>query len=56
MLKDIRKLQPFKMKPLRYNEHFPDMTVSPTSTVNMKKLFAWIERHKKQIGRGQKKS
>ena len=56
MLQDIRKLQPFKAKPGRYHEHFPDMAVSPTSAVNMKKLFEWIEKHKKQIGRGQKKS
>ena len=39
MLQDIRKLQPFKTKPGKYHQHFPDITVSPTSTVNMKNLF-----------------
>ena len=56
MLQDIRKLQPFKTKPGRYHQHFPDIRVSPTSTVNMKNLFEWLEKHKKQIGRGRTKT
>ena len=53
MLQDLQKLMPFKVSPGRSHHNFEDMQVSPTSTVDMAKLFSWLEKHKKQIARGQ---
>ena len=53
MLQDLQKLKPFELSPGRYHRHFQDMHVSPASTVDMTKLFGWLEKHKKQIARGQ---
>jgi hypothetical protein len=52
MLQDLQKLKPFEMNPGRYHLNFKNMQVSPTSTVDMAKLFSWLEKHKKQIARG----
>jgi hypothetical protein len=54
MLQDIQNLEPFKIKPGRCHQKFSDMEVSPTNTVNTKTFFQWLQRHKKQIGMGQK--
>ena len=53
MLQDLQKLMPFKVSPGRSHHNFEDMQVSPSSTVDMAKLFSWLEKHKKQIARGQ---
>ena len=53
MLQDLQKLKRFKVSPGRSHHNFEDMQVSPTSTVDMAKLFSWLEKHKKQIARGQ---
>jgi hypothetical protein len=52
MLQDLQKLKPFEMNPGRCHLNFKNMQVSPTSTVDMAKLFSWLEKHKKQIARG----
>ena len=53
MLQDLQKLKPFEVNPGRCHPNFQDMKVSPTSRVDMAKLFGWLEKHKKQIARGQ---
>ncbi len=55
MVKDLRKIKPFERKPGRSHAHFDQMQVSPTSTVDMKSLFLWLEKHKKQIAMGKGK-
>ncbi len=52
MLQDLRKLKPFKRVPGRHHAHFPEITASPTHSVNMSDLFLWLQKHKKQIGMG----
>ena len=52
MVSDLRKLKPFNRKPGRCHPPFKLMEVSPTSMVDMKGLFTWLEKHKKQIGMG----
>ncbi len=55
MLQDLQKLKPFEVNPGRCHPHFQDMQVSPASAVDMAKLFGWLEKHKKQIARGQQR-
>ena len=52
MLQDLRKLKPFKRVSGRHHAHFPEITASPTHSVNMSDLFLWLQKHKKQIGMG----
>ena len=52
MVSDLRKLKPFNRKPGRCHPTFKLMEVSPTSVVDMKGLFTWLEKHKKQIAMG----
>jgi hypothetical protein len=52
MLQDLQKLKPFEMNPGRCHLNFKNMQVSLTSTVDIAKLFSWLEKHKKQIARG----
>ena len=52
MVSDLRKLKPFNRKPGRCHPTFKLIEVSPTSMVDMKGLFTWLEKHKKQIGMG----
>ena len=54
IVSDLRKLKPFNRKPGRCHPTFKLMEVSPTSMVDMKGLFTWLEKHKKQIGMGSK--
>ena len=54
MVKDLRKIRPFECKPGRSHAHFDQIQVSPTSTIEMKNLFIWLEKHKKQIAMGEK--
>lgn len=54
MLKDLRKIKPFERKPGRKHAHFEKIQVSPTSGIDMKNLFIWLEKHKKLIAMGQK--
>jgi hypothetical protein len=53
MLQDLQKLKPFEVNPGRCHLYFQYMQVSPSSTVDMAKLFGWLQKHKKQIARGQ---
>ena len=52
MVSDLRTLTPFNRKPGRCHPTFKLMEVSPTSMVDMKGLFTWLEKHKKQIAIG----
>ena len=52
MVSDLRKLKPFNRKPGRCHPTFKLIEVSPTSMVDMKGLFIWLEKHEKQIGMG----
>lgn len=54
MVNDLRKIKPFERKPGRKHAHFEEIQVSPTSGLDMKNLFMWLERHKKQIAMGSK--
>ena len=51
MVSDLRKLT-LQQEPGRCHPTFKLMEVSPTSMVDMKGLFTWLEKHKKQIGMG----
>ena len=52
MVSDLRNLKPFNRKPGRCHPNFKQMEVSPTSVVDMKGLFIWLEKHKKNIAMG----
>ena len=52
MLKDLRKLRPFRITPNRCHEHFQEINLSPLVGQDMEKLFPWLENHKKQIAMG----
>lgn len=52
MLKDLRKLRPFRITPNRCHEHFQEITLSPLVGQDMEKFFSWLEKHKKQIAMG----
>ena len=52
MVIDLRKVKPFNRKAGRYHPSFKLMEVSPTSMVDMKGLFTWLEKYKKQIAMG----
>ena len=52
MVSDLRKLKPINRKPGRCHSTFKLIEVSPTSMVDMKGLFTWLEKHEKQIGMG----
>ena len=54
MVKNLRKIRPFESKPGRNHAHFDQIEVSPTSTIEMKNLLIWLEKHKKQIAMGKK--
>ena len=54
MLQDLRKLRPFERTLGRHHMHIQEISVSPTSSLNMRDFFAWLQRHKKQIGMGLK--
>ena len=54
MVKDLREIRPFESKPGRNHANFDQIQVSPTSTIEMKNLFIWLEKHKKQIAMGKK--
>ena len=45
MASDLRTLKPFNRKPGRCHPTFKLMEVSPTSMVDMKGLFTWLEKH-----------
>ena len=45
IVKDLRKIKPFERKLGRSHAHFDQMQVSPTSTIDMKSLFLWLEKH-----------
>ena len=53
MVQDLRKIKPFERKPGRKHAHFDQIHATPTSGLDMKSLFIWLEKHKKQIGMGQ---
>jgi hypothetical protein len=55
MLQDLRKLKPFAIISGRHHNHFPDIALSPTSTINMSNFFTWLQKHKKQISMGFKR-
>ena len=50
MLKDLRKLRPFRITPNRC--HKQEITLSPLVGQHMEKFFSWLEKHKKQIAMG----
>jgi hypothetical protein len=52
MFQDLRKLKPFAITAGRHHDHFPDIALSPTSTINMRNFFKWLQKHKKQISMG----
>ena len=52
MVQDLRKIRPFERKPGRKHAHFDKIQATPTSGVDMKSLFIWLEKHKKQIAMG----
>jgi hypothetical protein len=54
MVKDLQEIKPFMRMPGRHHAHFDQMQVSPSSGVDMKSFFKWLEKHKKQIAMGKK--
>lgn len=52
MVEDLRKIKPFETKPGRKHAHFDKIQATPTSGLDMKSLFIWLEKHKKQIAMG----
>ena len=52
MVNDLRKMNPFKRTPGRQHAHFDQMLVSPSSRLDMKSFFTWLQKHKKQIAMG----
>ena len=52
MVQDLRKIKPFERKPGRKHAHFDKIHPTPTSGLDMKSLFIWLEKHKKQIAMG----
>ena len=52
MFQDLRKLKPFAITAGQHHGHFPDIALSPTSTINMRNFFKWLQKHKKQISMG----
>jgi hypothetical protein len=49
MFQDLRKLKPFAITAGQHHNHFPDIALLPTSTINMSNFFKWLQMHKKQI-------
>ena len=54
MVQDLRMIKPFERKPGRKHAHFDKIQATPTSGLDMKILFIWLEKHKKQIAMGKK--
>jgi hypothetical protein len=52
MFQDLRKLKPFAITAGQHHDHFADIALSPTSTINMRNFFKWLQKHKKQISMG----
>ena len=52
MVQDLRKIKPFETKPGRKHAHFDKIQATPTSKLDMKSLFIWLEKRKKQIAMG----
>ena len=50
MIKDLRKLKPFKVIPGRKHSSFSNMTISPLTNLDMDQLYNWLDKHKYQIG------
>ena len=46
---DLRQLRPFDSKKGRFHRNFQEIVVLPTSSVNMRSLFSWLEKHKKNM-------
>jgi len=51
MLADLRKLRPFTVVSGRSHQHFSDIEISSTSSLDMGDFYTWLEKHKQQIGR-----
>ena len=56
MVQDLRKIRPFDRKPGRKHAHFENIQATPTSRLDMKSLFIWLEKHKKQIAMGRERT
>ena len=54
MVQDLRMIKPFERKPGRKHAHFDKIQAMPTSGLDMKILFIWLEKHKKKIAMGKK--
>ena len=52
MLKELRKLRPFRITPHRCHDHFQEIELSPLVGLDMEKYFEFLEKHKKQIAKG----
>jgi hypothetical protein len=52
MFQDLKRLKPFAITAGRHHNHFPDIVLSPTNTINMINLFKWLQKRKKQISMG----
>lgn len=49
MIKDLRKLKPFKVIPGRKHSSFSNITISPLTNVDMDETYTWLDRHRFQI-------
>lgn len=49
MIKDLRKLRPFRVIPGRKHTSFDNITLSPLTNLEMDELYKWLDKHKLQI-------
>ena len=54
IIRDLRKLRPFRIVPQRSHASFKKIEVSPLAGIDMQNFFTWLEKQKKNIAMGLK--